>query len=312
MVLSKDRIKHVQNNFHLWHTHAQLEMLCGKIATAVKVYENVLAGSGGGPTRLVLWASYARIQWLNRSPESVVDIICRACGMVKKSNYSGLDVLRAKQYLDTIYESEDVADLSIFRALTRLRYLLELTTGNIESMFSIHESRTRMQQNFRNTTFNSEEIALCEAFMLLRSRISQPGESFPRSALRKRIADAISLFPNNTHLLGNFLELERGEGIWGRVRELIGEVRPIYSLKEQKYSSVMTGKALGRKIWEVWVVTQWHGTHNLGDEASRLRNLFSNWAEDCRYGVSTGLPFSMLIPNLVFVPALSSGDYGLS
>jgi len=72
------------------------------------------------------------------------------------------------------------------------------------------------------------------------------------------------------------LECERGEGVWGRVRELIGDGQ---SISKNPPTTVLY-KTAGRRMWEVWVITRWLGIRKLDDEAHRLRHIFSTWSED--------------------------------
>ncbi len=53
----------------------------------------------------------------------------------------------------------------------------------------------------------------------------------------------LRIYPSNTVILGFFLECEKGEGVWGRVRELLGE----------KALTPLGSKSLSRRVAEVWI-----------------------------------------------------------
>jgi hypothetical protein len=284
-------------------------MICGKAATAEKIFETVLSNDRRLET-IILWASFARMQWLTNSAERVIEVVCRASGDVRKATYSGLDILRTKQHFDDLFASQFASNPLILRALARLRFLLELTTGSVESMLSSYDSHIGRIRELQEKSYDLEEIVLSEIFTLLRHHINQPRNSFPRSAIRRRIADAIRRYPNNTLFLGFFLECERGEGVWGRVRRLIGEAQNVSVHDTREFSSTKLQKSVGRKIWDIWVVTRWLGTQTLSDEAHRLRRLFSKWSEESRYTFLCLCGNSMCLWGPASVLVLSSGDYG--
>ena len=45
----------------------------------------------------------------------------------------------------------------------------------------------------------------------------------PPALLRDRVERAVEVYPNNTAVMGIFLEAEKGQEIWGRVRATLGE-----------------------------------------------------------------------------------------
>ena len=56
--------------------------------------------------------------------------------------------------------------------------------------------------------------------------------------LRNGVQKSVKVYPENTILLALFLESEKGQGVWGRVRSLLDE-----DLQEN---------GITRMMWEVW------------------------------------------------------------
>jgi len=88
----------------------------------------------------------------------------------------------------------------------------------------------------------------------------------PPAILRDRVEDALQVYPSNSFLLGLFLESQRGQGVWGKVREQLGEKFVDGELKD---------KDVMRRVIEVWIESGWeHGRWQL--EKERVRTGLSN------------------------------------
>jgi hypothetical protein len=86
-------------------------------------------------------------------------------------------------------------------------------------------------------------------------------------------------------VLGFFLEIEKGEGVWGRVRDAL-ENRPVAHSSVISSGAIVTreiSKSHGRKIWELWVASQWLGNGNLVQSKHHLRRIFEEGSQDPRY-----------------------------
>lgn len=262
--------------------HASLEVICGHSKTAIKVFENLLSDVDNLdlPEKLKLCASYAYFQWLADANEEVVKISCLAgCGE-KKAIYSGMDILRSKQSFDELLDTRLKGNQSAVKALTQLRFLLELTTGNVESLLTTYDLRIKKARILNREL---EEITLVVMLRLLWRHVILLRNPFPRSSIRDRVQDAIGRFPSNTVLLGIFLECERGEAVWGRVGAVLGDGVTISSRYDRSATEVAwQKKSTSRMIWEVWVASQWLGTHKLSNDGHRLRKLFSKWVQVIR------------------------------
>lgn len=66
----------------------------------------------------------------------------------------------------------------------------------------------------------------------------------PPALLRERVEKAVDAYPSNTVILGMFLEAEKGRGVWGGVRALLGETTA---------DGIGKDKDVPRRVAEVWV-----------------------------------------------------------
>ena len=77
--------------------------------------------------------------------------------------------------------------------------------------------------------------------------------------LRERAERVIELYPSNTIVLGMFLEAQKGQTIWGRVKALFGEGT----------EAGMQDKDLSRRVAEVWVASWEKGRWEAEQERTR-------------------------------------------
>jgi len=84
---------------------------------------------------------------------------------------------------------------------------------------------------------------------------------YPPGILRKWAEKALLLYPSNSFVLGMFLEGERGQGVWGKVREQLGEVI---------VDGEVADKDLMRRVVDLWIESGWeHGRWQLEKERAR-------------------------------------------
>jgi hypothetical protein len=92
----------------------------------------------------------------------------------------------------------------------------------------------------------------------------------PPAYLRQHVTESMRSFPGNTLLLGVWLETERSEAVWGRVRSGISDI-VLGSTGGQAVSCV-------RWIWSIWVETWERGVW----EPSRARLVLRKALDDPR------------------------------
>ena len=83
--------------------------------------------------------------------------------------------------------------------------------------------------------------------------------SMPPALLRERAERVVELYPSNTIVLGMFLEAQKGQTIWGRVKALFGEGT----------EAGMQDKDLSRRVAEVWVASWEKGRWEAEQERTR-------------------------------------------
>jgi hypothetical protein len=62
----------------------------------------------------------------------------------------------------------------------------------------------------------------------------------PPAFLRDRLERAIKDYPNNSIILGMFLQCEKGQGVWGRIRGILAE-------------SDGKDKDVARRVADIWI-----------------------------------------------------------
>ncbi|KAJ7103657.1 NRDE-2, necessary for RNA interference-domain-containing protein [Mycena belliarum] len=214
--LSRALLSTVPDSLGHWAAHARLEQLRGRIADARKVYENVLSTSPPLAVRLgtgQLWWDYAEMSWLAGDNDAALKVVLRCAGV---EGVGGVTLLRAKRNLDDTANAEGRAR----EPWIKLRALLELLTSNEPAQaLQIFETHITGQ---KLGSAQHESLLVAELLMLYRhgTVLKNPA---PPSLLRDRAEKGVQLFPNNSVLLGLFLEGEKGQGVWGKVRGILGD-----------------------------------------------------------------------------------------
>jgi hypothetical protein len=177
-------------------------------------------------------------------------------------------ILRSKRHLDSLYQEEPPERWKHRQAWLKLRVLLETLTASAESAASIFDLELG---SLKQGTIAHESLTVASLLMLyvhgcvLRNPL-------PPLLLRTRAERAISEYPSNTIVLGLFLEAEKGQSIWGRVRLVLGE---------STIGGIPQEKDLPRRVAEVWAAGWEKGRWKAEEE--RVRSTLSAAAQDERY-----------------------------
>lgn len=193
-----------------WATHARLERLRGRLDEARKVYQTVLSSPASTDSRLSagpLWWDWAEMEWLAGDSDAATRVVLRAAEV----EGLGLAILRGKRALEATAREIPETLWKVREAWTRLGALLELLTS--------HSLPSFMTAPLEAGTVAQESMAIASLGMLYHyiSTLKSPTRPV---ILRERLENAVQLFPDNTILLGMFLEMQRGQGLWGRVQKL--------------------------------------------------------------------------------------------
>ncbi|CAE6511410.1 unnamed protein product [Rhizoctonia solani] len=277
--LSRTQLAQDQSSLYRWATHARLERARNKPEEAGKIYRVNLgqAGVERRPGELELWWDWSEMEWLRDKTDAALQIIVKA---VDVASTSPTDILRAKQTYETLLKDNKLSDPMASAALVRLRALLELlTTESLPSALAIYNRYLQTPQFLHHTA--EHEALVLSATLCAFHHTRTLGRPCPPSVLRDQATAAIKLYPGNTTLLGLFLESERGEKVWGRVRAAVSDV----VLQEDLKDDMKTEVSLARVLWAVWVESWEHGSY----EQERVRNVLGKAVNDHRMRHSPAL-----------------------
>ncbi|KAJ7654952.1 NRDE-2, necessary for RNA interference-domain-containing protein [Mycena polygramma] len=209
--------------FH-WAAHARLEQLRNRLDDARKVYENVLStpSPAARPGIGQLWWDWVELEWLAGNADAALKLVLRSAGV---EGSGGVVLLRAKRNLD---DNVDAAtDGQAREPWVKLRALMELLTSTGPE----HALRIFDNQLLR------EKAGSTSHERLILGILRNPT---PPAILRERVEKAVAVYPSNSVLLGLFLDGEKGQGVRGKVRALLGEGGGVE-------------KGVLRRIEEVWM-----------------------------------------------------------
>ncbi|EKM61215.1 uncharacterized protein PHACADRAFT_84015 [Phanerochaete carnosa HHB-10118-sp] len=254
--ISKELVANVQDSLFHWRAHARLERSRGKTENARKVYRTVLAAeSARTPSSGPLWWDWAEMEWLSGASDSALQVILQSTG----TNGSGsVVVLRAKRELDEVRSSLTEERWKEREAWVNLRALLELLTSTVSSMLAVFDNTFA---RLSPPSEAHESLSVATLSMLYVHGVILRNPAAP-AIFRERAEAAARLYPNNTILLGLFLEAEKGQGVWGRVRFMFGDTDP-----------ELSEKGLHRVLAEMWAIGWEKGSWRAEEE--RIRNRFS-------------------------------------
>ncbi|KAG6911532.1 hypothetical protein DXG01_011834 [Tephrocybe rancida] len=218
-----------------WAAHAQLEVIRGRVDDARKIYQTVLTASNAAsnlPGTSSLWWNWAQMEWLNGGSARALQIVLRSAGV---EGQGGVATLRCKRGLDDAIKGEKA--WKDREGWIKLRALLELLTGadviSALQVFDDHLFGERKKGPCRESLLVACLLTIYQYGVLLKNPMAP-------AVLRQRVDKAMNEYPSNSIILGLVLEGERGQGVWGRVRGMLGE------------SGAKT-KDVGRRVEEVWI-----------------------------------------------------------
>ncbi|KAF9455047.1 DUF1740-domain-containing protein [Macrolepiota fuliginosa MF-IS2] len=261
--LSRSLVSTAQDSLLHWAAHAQLERMRGRLDDARKVYQTVLIASKPAQTTTglpILWWDWAELEWMAGNDEQAINIVLRSIGLESAS--SGAVVLRAKRGLEDSAEAlkpfiYDEVKAKEREAWIKLRALLEIITGkDVASMLQVFDTyiQSRDCPDVANESILTASLVLLYRYgFILKNPV-------PPTIIRERASEALELYPSNSVILGIFLESEKGQGVWGRVRRMLSDAD----------MNVGKVKDVARRVEEVWVAGWEKG--RWGSEIERTRS----------------------------------------
>ncbi|OCH96207.1 DUF1740-domain-containing protein [Obba rivulosa] len=234
--ISKQLLAMAPDSLRHWAAHARLQRHRGRIKDARKVYQTVLTSRLDRPGEGQMWWDWAELEWLAGASDATLEVTLRAAGA---QGSGGTAILRAKRSLEEA-SLPSGTDPKEREAWIKLRALLELLTaspGAAMVVFDDHLGAMKVGTPAHEGLTIASLALLYYHGTILRNPV-------PPALLRERAERAVEEYPSNTVILGMFLEAEKGQGIWGRVRAMLGE---------NTTDGVAKEKDLPRRVLEVWV-----------------------------------------------------------
>ncbi|KAJ3844301.1 NRDE-2, necessary for RNA interference-domain-containing protein [Lentinula raphanica] len=233
--LSRSFLATAPNSLPHWEAHAKLESIRGKLDDARKVYQTLLVASAQPslrPDESHLWWDWAEMEWLAGQGENALSVILRAARIEGRG---GVAILRAKRTLNDF--GRECNTWQEKEAWIKLMALLDVMTSlNIQNALSTFDEEL---MRIEPREIAHESLTMASLLFLYRygSVLKHP---MPPSILRERVIQAIAHYPHNSIVLAIFLEVEKGQGVWGRIRATLGD-------------NGENMKDVARRIQEVWI-----------------------------------------------------------
>lgn len=279
-----------EQSLERWRVHAALERSRGRLNNARKVYTTVLISHGSQVGNLDAgdtWWDWAEMEWLAGQHEASQTVILKSVGV---EGSLGVNILRAKRQLEDNIErstanptlGKDVLDPWEPRrnrmAWTRSRALFELLTSSLSAALVVVDNHMEKADSSSATGTRELESLVMVSLALIYHYGVTLRNPYPPEILRKRAEKALLLFPSNSFVLGMFLEGERGRGVWGKVREQLGEVMVGGEVRD---------KDLMRRVVDLWIESGWeHGRWQM--EKERARSGLNSAVKHERYELGLG------------------------
>ncbi|KAF8575509.1 hypothetical protein K439DRAFT_1398173 [Ramaria rubella] len=258
--LSRTLLSTARDSLPLWGAHARLERMRGKLEEARRIYDTALStapvsSSVHNQTGIAeLWWAWAEMEWLAGDDSRSREVVFRAIGL-DPSVGGAMAVLRARRGL----EERIQAGLDGWKereAWMCLRALLEVLVGGTGA---IEDGMEVLERYIRELGLEgvSRESAWTRMLLLGWKHTTLLGRQSKRSAVRDKVACVVRDIEGkqggtNTVVLGVFLEGEKGESVWGRVRALAGDGGPV-SGDGSGVEIRSREKGVSRRVWEVWL-----------------------------------------------------------
>ena len=263
--LSKSFLSVHRESLEHWNAHAQLERLRGRLDEARKIYQTILVVSRPGrtqPGESQMWWNWAEMEWLDSKDNQALNVILTSVGMEPPA--TGITILRTKRSLEAMVASTKLSpQWKEHEAWIKLRVLLDLLTSQ-DPMAAL----AFLDQSLEKGSCACESLITAALILLYFYSVILKMPT-PPSILRERAETAMELYPSNSIILGIFLEAEKGQGIWGRVRSTLG-------------SNPGRIKDVARRAEEVWMAGWQQGRW----QVERARNGLATAVEHERYDIA--------------------------
>ena len=262
--LSKSFLSLNQHSLRHWVAHAQLERFRGKFDEARKVYHAVLMASKPKAYQteaVLLWWNWAEMEWLAGADQVALTVILSSVGI--QGQGSGVTLLRARRALYDNIESARASERWKEReAWVKLRVLVDILAGPLTSALGVGD-----QYLLKETSEPARESLTTSLLLMVFYYGSVLKRPMQPAAMQLRATHALEAYPSNSLVLGVFLEANKGQGVWGVVRNVVGNKGP-------------RTKDVPRRLAEVWMATWREG--QWVNEVERTRSGLANAVDHVR------------------------------
>lgn len=176
----------------------------------------------------------AEYTWLRGNNASAVRLIADALGI--EGSVEGAGLLRVKRAVHSQLDLQQVGSLE-WGAWVKTRCLLELLTTSVDPVEHCLALFDALVGDVPPPSPPHEAMTVACCVMLYHYSVTLKTTMQP-AILRSRVQESLESYPENTILLALFLESEKGQGMWGRVRSLLDEDSQ--------------GAGISRVMWGVW------------------------------------------------------------
>jgi hypothetical protein len=188
--------------------------------------------------RTALLYDAAEFAWLRGNSALAVRLIADALGI--EGSVEGVGLLRVKRAVHSQLDLQQVGSLE-WGAWVKTRCLLELLTTSVDPVEHCLTLFDALVGDVPPPSPPHEAMTVACCVMLYHYSVTLKATMQP-AILRDRVQKSLESYPENTILLALFLESEKGQGVWGRVRSLLDN--------EDSHGMGMVG--ISRVVWGVW------------------------------------------------------------
>jgi hypothetical protein len=231
--------------------------------------------------RAKMWWSWAEMEWIHGAYSASTRVLCAAVDVIVSQDATDtrIALLRSRKAYDSALKTGGVA-IGVKASLLQCLILLELihSHDSARALASFADYKSILgtgKSDSREFHILGERLAVASALLIYHHTHTLKNISRP-IVLRKHVSSSVPDFPGNSLLLGVWLESERGEAVWGRVRTGVAEVvlRRGGSIAGSRSSRI----SVARWAWAVWLETWERGAWH----ADRARSVLRQALEDSR------------------------------
>lgn len=183
-----------------------------------------------------IWWGVAELHWLRSQGTRALKYILAAADQSEEA--SSVNILRAKHRIQERIQAS-FSEWSICLKWIKLRTLLELLTSSLDEAIRVG---TDLLATFVEGQVQHESLSMALLLLVYDHTVTLRNHA-PPSLLQGLVREALNTYPSNSLILGLFLECEKGQGVWGRVREL---------LAADSHDTIRE-KTVSRRIMDAWV-----------------------------------------------------------